>query len=345
MNNKTTAYSFFGQDILSHINFNEKIIAPLVLRPTVNDSLGFAFDCIFAHGPASIKSECENQLQGSSLKHQCGPQRFILEHTKESTDDFNGSEIKPVQSDFIENSQLYLLFRDDFAQILEYCLYPNQGSMAEYKHKISSHSFALIEMIKKYRVNKLKTEQKVKKIINHAYDMMKRNYLNTQYKNLGHISDCHKKEVFIYYFNKLNENPDEFIQKVKTEPIWRSADKFNLAYNKRFFNYVRECFVFIKDLMVVVDHLEKMTMDTIKNDLRLFIKDVVRFAYQKSIRPINSYLPDESLIRQFFEPDIQRQLNKKGIKFPWTEDQYKKSLEILRNYITTKDYTPNCDDL
>ena len=108
----------------------------------------------------------------------------------------------------------------------------------------------------------------------------------------------------------------------------RSADKFNLAYNKRFFTYVRDCPLFTSDLSATIDRLETTAVETIKNDLRLFIKDVVRYAYQNCDQPITSFLPREQNIVEFFDAKVQKELNKKGIKFPWTEEQYKNSICI-----------------
>lgn len=236
-------------------------------------------------------------------------------------------------TDFIESSLLYQVFRGDFPSILEFCLNPDARPPGAYQGAVHPLSHLLIQMIHKCRVNKLKTEQKIKKVINHAYDLMKRRYLADRYKNLGHISDAHKREVFVYYFNRDGQHPEDFIRRMAEAPLWRSADKFNLAYNKRFFSYVRECPRFIADLGTTIDQLESLAVDTIKNDLRLFMKDVVRYAYQNSSQPINSFLPGESAIVEFFDIKVQKELNKKGIKFPWTEAQYKSSIEVLRSYV------------
>lgn len=250
------------------------------------------------------------------------------------TDCPDGVRPRSFLTDFIENSLLYQIFRADFSAILEYCLHPDLHPPSFYEASVRPHSALLIQMIRKCRVNKLKTEQKIKKVINHAYDMMKRRYLNERYKNLGHISDNHKREVFVHYFNKDGLPGEEFSRRMTEEPLWRSADKFNLAYNKRFFGYVRACPQFIADLTVTIDKLEALSVETIKNDLRLFIKDVVRFAYQNCNQPITTYLPPENNIVEFFDAKVQKELNKKGIKFPWTEAQYKNSIKILRSYIS-----------
>lgn len=344
MQNETLVLEDSDDPDLSKICFHDDIIAPVIFRPKTNQSLLFCFQPIFRDGPDSIRRECE-----VSPSFQPNPEKEFLQnssqsHSNANSDEPNLSEVKPIPTDFIENSQLYSLFRNDFYELLEFCLYPEKSTIFENKERVSSHSFALIEMIKKCRTNKLKTEQKVKKIINHAYDMMKRNYLNNHYKNLGHISDIHKKEVFVYYFKRANESPDDFIRKNAINPIWRSAEKFNLAYNKKFFNYVQDCSVFLHDLSIMIDKLNQLTAETIKNDLRLFIKDVVRFAYQKSNKPMNSYLPDENLIRMFFNAEVQKQLNKKGIKFPWTEEQYQKSIYILKGYVDSKEYSRSFED-
>lgn len=252
-----------------------------------------------------------------------------------------GSRSRVFPTDFIENSLLYQVFRSDFGALLEYCLHPELRPLSHYEPNVKPHSLVLLRMVQRCRVNKLKTEQKIKKVINHAYDLMKRRFLNDRYKNLSHISDSHKREAFVHYFNKDGLPPEEFIRLVTEAPVWRSAEKFNLAYNRRFFSYVRDCPAFLADLAETVDRLETLTVETIRNDLRLFIKDVVRFAYQNCGQPIAEVLPPEQNIEEFFDAKVQRELNKKGIKFPWTEAQYKHSIRILRGYIAGDGASPD----
>lgn len=343
MNQENDAIEKSKDQIRSDFKIHKDIIRPVFsLRRTCSD-ISFQIESVFTNGPEGIRREIESFGQLSPDSHKAISLNFDTKEKKSMKVetvklDFDNAHQEPRQlmTDFIENSLLYQIFRTDFFQILDFCLYPELHPISYFQENVQPHSFLLIEMIKKCRVNKLKTEQKIKKIINHAYDIMKRKYLSSRYKNLGHISDAHKKEVFVYYFNKEKMNPDEFIRRMVEQPLWRSADKFNLAYNKRFFNYIKDCDLFLKDLRRVIDELELTAVDTIKNDLRLFMKDVVRFAYQSSIQPIKSFLPSESLIVEFFNTKVQKELNKKGIKFPWTEAQYKHSIQILRSYINSE---------
>lgn len=349
MNQEKDAKEKSTERTCSEFKIHQDIIHPVFsLRPTCSN-LSFQLESIFTNGPEGIRREFESFSQASPNSHRAMSVSLDTKEKKMTKGDSEKADFNSVQeprqlmTDFVENSLLYQIFRTDFLQILDFCLYPDLRPLTYYQEHVQQHSFLLIEMIKKCRVNKLKTEQKIKKIINHAYDLMKRQYLSSRYKNLGHISDAHKKEVFVYYFNKEKVDPEEFIRQMGEQPLWRSADKFNLAYNKRFFNYIRECPLFLKDLRKVIDELESKAVDTIKNDLRLFMKDVVRFAYQNSIQPIKSFLPSEKLIVDFFNTKVQKELNKKGIKFPWTESQYKHSIQILRSYISSGSEKDNED--
>ena len=321
---------------ISEFHFHDCIVAPLVKRPSPNSFLLSKFKTIFKNGPDSIRREC---CFDKSSNGQILPQlncQSETESDKQSTAPINKSaQTKSSQSDFIENSQLYRSFTDDFALILEFCLHPNKKGIHEYREQVSVHSFALLEKIKQCRINKLKTEQRVKKIINHAYDLMKRGFLSSQHKNMNHVSEEHKQEVFVHYFNKQGHSAEEFLQQNKTKPIWRASERFNLAYNRRFFNYIRDCPVFLKDLRETISQLEDCVVETIKNDLRLFIKDVVRFSYFQSNK-IADAMPELSAISQFFNRESQKQLNKKGIKFPWTMEQYKQAIQTLRTFVRGK---------
>jgi hypothetical protein len=330
MNISWTVFSKSPESLVPDLQVHADVILPVFSRrqtpdaPFASPRHPFLADSPHPHDNALL-------IQSSTIFSDNKAEPAILTQSVECRD---GARPRSFLTDFIENSLLYQIFRADFGAILEYCLHPDLHPPSFYEASVRPHSAILIQMIRKCRVNKLKTEQKIKKVINHAYDMMKRRYLNERYKNLGHISDNHKREVFVHYFNKDGLTGEEFTRRMTEEPLWRSADKFNLAYNKRFFGYVRACPQFITDLTVAIDKLEALSVETIKNDLRLFIKDVVRFAYQNCSQPITAYLPPETYIVEFFDAKVQKELNKKGIKFPWTEAQYKNSIKILRSYIS-----------
>lgn len=333
MNNKKSSLENFEEFNHFEIKLHEHIICPLFEKPIFDPLKIPYFKLIFQNGPESLRNDSEVSINNYLENKQTSPTNISGLQTPSVSENSPKTETKTVLTDFIENSLMYQVFRKDFTAILEFCLNPEKYSTNPIDPKLHPLSRLLLIMIRKYRVNKLKTEQKIKKILNHAYDMMKRQYLSTQYKSLGHISDAHKKEVFVHYFNFQQDPSDIFIKRMVFQPIWRSAEKFNLAYNKRFFQYVSNCPVFLSDLNLMIDHLEILAVETIKNDLRLFIKDVVRFSYQNASKPIHSYLPDQKMVMQFFDSQVQKELNKKGIKFPWTEQQYKRSLEILRAYL------------
>jgi hypothetical protein len=155
---------------------------------------------IFVNGPESLRSELELTLPTQIQVQLPDSVNQTQQNLSQSEELSSAVDNKPIPSDFIENSQLYQIFRNDFHYILEYCLYPDKNPMTFYDDKMHGHSKVLIEMIKKYRVNKLKTEQKIKKVINHAYDLMKRHYLNTLYPNIINAK-------FLRFISEKNPKP------------------------------------------------------------------------------------------------------------------------------------------
>lgn len=236
----------------------------------------------------------------------------------------NENKEYPEFSSFIKFPLTLGLFNNDFNAILRFCLSPDNYSPLNHETDLNSDSLLLIQLIDQHRLKVLRKEQKIKKIINLAFRILLQKYLSWKYKNIIHISEAMKKDFCNYYFGHLTKENQEF-----QKPNFRSLGKnqksavFSLTYNKKFFKNVQNCQLFLTDFKESIHQIYASIFSTIKGDLRRFLKHVEKFVFFD-----HPELDKKIAIQHFF--DLKNKFNRKqGIKFPWTENQYKDSIDCV----------------
>jgi len=184
-----------------------------------------------------------------------------------------------------------VIFSADFGLLLKYCLHPDREPISYFDARTGPDSRHLLRLIDQNRIRQLRKEQKIKKIINFAFRILLKKFLLERYGPICHVP--------------------------------RKLSLFSLTYNRSFFAKIQKCDRFMRDFREVIQQIQESLVSTIRADLRRFLKHVERFILYD--RP---ELDKRVALEQFF--DLRNKDNRRqGIKIPWTEAQYKESIDCV----------------
>jgi len=212
-----------------------------------------------------------------------------------------------------------VIFSADFGLLLKYCLHPDREPISYFDARTGPDSRHLLRLIDQNRIRQLRKEQKIKKIINFAFRILLKKFLLERYGPICHVSDAMKREFCQSYFGHLKLEE----RSVSRSSRPRKLSLFSLTYNRSFFAKIQKCDRFMRDFREVIQQIQESLVSTIRADLRRFLKHVERFILYD--RP---ELDKRVALEQFF--DLRNKDNRRqGIKIPWTEAQYKESIDCV----------------
>lgn len=218
-----------------------------------------------------------------------------------------------------------VIFQNDFQNLLRYCLYPEREPIEKYDQRVGQDARQLLRLIEQHRLKVLRKEQKIKKVINLAFRILLKKYLAAKYGRVNHVSDEMKRGFHHHYFGHLRFEGATQSRPNKDPKMSGLA----LTYNRSFFAKIQQCESFTRDLKEALDQIRQTLVPTIRADLRRFLRHIERFVIFD-----HPELDKCVAIQQCF--DVRNKDNRKqGLKFPWTEAQFKEAVQCVAEEMET----------
>lgn len=217
-------------------------------------------------------------------------------------------------------------FSADFTVICGYCLHPSAFFLTSHLGSVTPLSREVIQLMDTHRLKELRKEQKIKKVLNLVFKNMVQKFVSEKYPEIVHVTDAIKKDFCRHYFADVSEDtslfskPDYRCRKSK-----RDSRPLNLTYNHKFFTSIKRCPLFMRDLAGILDQLEEGADAIVKGDVRRFLK---RLEISLVGIPVERDLIAQ--VRRFFSKKNNLGY-KMGIKIPWTRQQIRDSVDLVRN--------------
>lgn len=340
------------QELNNNLFYQNKLNSPMTHPPLFSDELlekvkTNQFELNGDNETASLSEKSEYYQKSlpitpieitpelSSLENQCQRSQTptCLALFDQSTEKELKLESNQAAGPVRIKSSLYLqTFYSDFNLILSYCLNPLQYDLLWYQSKVNKYSFTVMKLIDKHRLKELRKEQKIKKILNLSFKILIRNFVTEKFPTVMHISENIKKQFCLHYFKEVSHEkslftkPDYRCKKSKNE-----SRPLNLTYNSRFFETIQRCPSFLEHMIRTLNELEEIVVQTVRTDVRRILKRIELCVF--SVTDGNVSL---ETLENFFSKKNQLG-NKLGIKIPWTQNQIKESIRMVRNLIIIKE--------
>lgn len=215
------------------------------------------------------------------------------------------------------------IFQNDFSKICEYCHDPDKFELENEGLAVNEYSQYVLKMIAKYRLNILRKEQKIKKVLNMVFKIMIKKFAQEYFPNITHVSESIKREFSDHYFLNFNKCYSKCDKAGYDKKYGPRSKNLNLGYNNLFFANVKRSPSFLKEMRIALKEIEDMIVPTINMDVRRILKRIEICSFSNSSKKV-----DCQEIEKYFLTKNQDG-NRMGIKIPWTQKQMMESIDLV----------------